>query len=129
MGSSKARDSGLTPIAVEPNMFFRKKQNADLETAIEMLDRATEIVYNFKWNKDYVPTPDDLKKLARFEQALRESKALTQYVVRTMHQRFLGEFGTEEEWQELEALGFDRKSTYEAKKGGPLFKKDTANAG
>jgi len=90
-------------------MFFRKKQNLRIQTAIALLDRATQIIYNYKWDTKYAPTSDDLKMLARFEASLRESQCIAQYVVRAMHQRFMGEFGSEEEWQSLEEIGFDRK--------------------
>ncbi len=72
-------------------MFFKKRPKPPLARAISLVHEAVEIAYQYKRDKRYQPTDDDLRMFEGLYEALSHNMATAGYISRCMDQRARGE--------------------------------------
>lgn len=72
-------------------MFFRRKPKPPLAQAEKLLQEAVALVYRYWRDKDYRPSPTDLRAFQRLEAMLDHSHATVRRLNIRMERRFRGE--------------------------------------
>ena len=72
-------------------MFFRRKPNPPLAQAERLVQEAVRLVHGYWRDRDYRPSPTDLKAFQRLEAMLFRSYATVRRLTLRMERRFHGE--------------------------------------
>lgn len=81
-------------------MLFQKKPRPPLEQAARLVQEAVEVAYQYKRDRGYRPTPDDLAAFERLATLLWESHTTVRYIARCMGQRSRGEPEGAKKWHD-----------------------------